>query len=179
MASVPGSNILKSALRVIASQMVDYYQDIGRDDNIIGLDLTSYAPPVKIRGSVQSVPLSAFETLGLDFGKNYVTLYTSTPLIGIERDVSGDLFTFNGRVYQCKATTNWIAVDGWNSVIAVEVKIGTALDYDFVVTPEGDFVVTPQGEFVVMPFMNSSYVATPQENLVVTGGGDYVITPEV
>jgi hypothetical protein len=166
--AVPGSNILKSALRVIASQTVDYYQDIGRDNNIIGLDLTSYAPPAKIRGSVQAVPLSAYEALGLDFGKNYVTLYTGTPLIGVERDVSGDIFTFSGKIYQCKATTNWIAIDGWNAVIAVEVKIGSALDYNFIITPENFYVVTPENEFVIMPFFGLFFVSTPSKDFVVT-----------
>jgi hypothetical protein len=143
--TVPGSNLLKRAARLIRLQEVAYYQDAGRTTNAIGIDQTVYQPPVTIKGSVQAVPLSAYQELGLDFGKNYVTLYTQTPLIGVERDVSGDVFTYNSKVYQVKSPTDWNAQDGWNAVLAVQTSYGAPIIRTYVVTPDPDpnFVVNP------------------------------------
>lgn len=149
--TVPGSNLLNRAARLIKLQPVQYYQDIDRDNNSIGLDVTNYLPPAEISGSVQAVPLNTYKDLGLDFGKNYVTLYTNTPLIGIARDVSGDVFIFNGKTYQCMSTTDWLGMDGWNSVTAVEVSRAAPDTRDFVVTPDNIFVGTPNGDFIVTP----------------------------
>lgn len=148
---IPGSNLLNRAARLIRLQPVNYYQDIGRYTNAIGLDETQFTGPIEILGSVQAVPLNVYEQLGLDFGRNYVTLYTTAPLIGVQRDVTGDIFTFSGKTYQCRSTTNWIGMDGWNAVLAVEVSIAAPVVDDFVITPEGLYVVTPDGDFVVTP----------------------------
>lgn len=141
--TTPGSNILNRATRLIAQQSVDYYQDIGRVNNEIGLDVTNYAPPVSILGSVQAVPLNDYVELGLDFGKTYLNLYTNTTLIGVERDVSGDVFVFSGRVYQCRSITNWKSMDGWNQVTAVETNIGLPELVVFIVNPDEDYIVAP------------------------------------
>lgn len=141
--SVPGSNLLNRAFQLIAKQSVDYYQDIGRVNNEIGLDVTNYAPPATLTGSIQAVPLNNYEQLGLDFGRTYVNFYTNTLLFGVERDVSGDVFVFNGRVYQCRSVTNWKAIDGWNSVLAVETNIGLPEIVNFIVNPDEDYIVAP------------------------------------
>lgn len=143
--TVPGSNLLKRASRLIKLQAVAYYQDAGRTNNDIGVEQTVYEPPVTVQGSVQAVPLSAYQQLGLDFGKTYVTLYTQTPMVGVARDVSGDVFTYNGKVYQVQSPTDWNAQDGWNGVLAVQTSMGAPIIRTYVVTPDPDpnYVVTP------------------------------------
>lgn len=143
--TVPGSNLLKRASRLIKLQAVAYYQDAGRTNNDIGVEQTVYEPPVTVQGSVQAVPLSAYQQLGLDFGKTYVTLYTQTPMVGVARDVSGDVFTYNSKVYQVQSPTDWNAQDGWNGVLAVQTSMGAPIIRTYVVTPDPDpnYVVTP------------------------------------
>lgn len=141
--TIPGSNLLRRAARLIKLQAVDYYQDAGRTANDIGVDVTAYLPAVSIQASVQPVALDDYQQLGLDFGKNYVTLYSQTPLIGVARDVSGDVFTYNSKVYQVRSPTDWLAQDGWNAVTAVETSTGMPTLLTYVVTPDPDFVVVP------------------------------------
>lgn len=143
--SVPGSNLLKRAARLIKQQTVNFYQDLGRINNEIGVDVTNYDNPVAIQGSLQAVPQNAYQDLGLDFGKNYVTFYTNTLIIGVDRDVSGDVFTYDGKVYKCRSITPWIAQDGWNSVLAVQTEVGDPQFVKFVITPSENvtYVVAP------------------------------------
>lgn len=148
---VPGSNLLSKALRVIRAQPVSYYLNTGRTRNSNGIYDADYAAPKAILGSVQAVPLNNYKALDLDFARNYVTLYTNTPLIGVQRDVSGDLFAFAGKVYQCVSTTDWLAMDGWNSVMAVQVDTALPVVTNYVVTPADIHVATPSGNRIINP----------------------------
>lgn len=114
-------NLLNRALRLVKAQPVQYRRFVGRTTNEIGLDVSEYADPVQIMGSVQAVPRSTYETLGLDFQKQYVTLYTVTEVLDLRRDISGDMIDFGGRAYQLVSSTDWQAMDGWQSVLCVEV----------------------------------------------------------
>ena len=149
--AIPGSNLLNKALRVIRAQDVTYVQNSGRIKKPNGVYETEYNLPVTIKGSVQAVPLSNYKALGLDLSRSYVTLYTNTPIVGVERDVSGDLFSYNGKVYQAVSTTNWLAMDGWNQVTAVQVDTALPASVQYVIDPVGDFIVTPQGDFIIAP----------------------------
>lgn len=143
--TVPGSNLLRKAARLIKLQTVAYYQDAGRQTNNVGVDVTAYLAAVSVQGSVQAVPLSAYQDLGLDWGKTYVTLYTQNPVVGVNRDVSGDVFVYNNKVYTCRSPTDWNAQDGWNSVLAVMTSQQPPTLLTYVITPpdESDDVVTP------------------------------------
>lgn len=119
--SVPGSNLLKAALTVIAPSTVTYYRNTGRGPNAAGQLVAILALVGPVQGSVQPVPRSKYEALGLDLSKDYFNLYTSSPVIDLQRDVSGDQFDFNGNKYQCQSKTAWEAIDGWCSVLAIRI----------------------------------------------------------
>ena len=115
-------NLLNRALKRVGSQTVQYMRFSGRTTNEIGLDVSTYAEPVNITGSVQAVPRSTYEQLGLDFQKRYIMIYTSAPVVDLQRDVSGDKISVGGKSYQVVSATDWLMMDGWQSVLCVEVE---------------------------------------------------------
>lgn len=119
--SIPGSNLLKSALTVIASQTVLYYKAQSRTANDIGQYVTLYAPAVSIRGSFQPVPKNLYQVYGLDFSKVYFTFYSLNDLIDIQRNVAADQIVFAGKRYQCESNNDWFAIDKWKGVLCVLV----------------------------------------------------------
>ncbi|WP_422930136.1 phage collar protein [Singulisphaera sp. PoT] len=121
--SVPGSNLLAMATRLIAKQPFEYHAFRGRETNYIGQDVTVFAVPVTLLGSIQPVPRSVYQEYGLDFQRNYVNVYVSQDITDIARDVAGDRIVFQGRTYECISKTPWIGIDGWDAVLCVEVPV--------------------------------------------------------
>lgn len=118
---IPGSNLLRQALSMIGSQAVTYYADAGRATTATGRDVTYFQEGVAVtEGSVQAVPRNRYESLGLDFSRNYVTWFVPQNVIGLGRNVSGDNIEFNGRRYDIETMTNWYAQDGWVECLCVE-----------------------------------------------------------
>jgi len=122
---IPSSNILAQALTVIHPMPVKYFQFTGRGVNDIGLDVSTYADPITVYGSVQAVNRSVYENLGLDWQKNYVNLFMKRLITDINRNQSGDQIEWMGRRFECKSETNWYNIDGWVEVLCVD--IGAAL----------------------------------------------------
>lgn len=120
--SVPGSNLLATALSVLGVQTVQHFRILGRTTNEIGLDVAEFAAPENVRGSFQPVPLTLIQQLGLDLNKSYVNFYSITPVFGIERNSAGDQLVFAGKRYQVLSPNDWQAVDGWQSVLCVEIQ---------------------------------------------------------
>lgn len=119
---IPGSNLLNIALTAIARQTVSYYQTMGRALNNVGQDVTTYALPVNIVGSIQPVPRTLYQQYGLDLQKSYYTFYTSNNVIDVGRNVSGDQIIFNSQRFQCESDNDWYALDGWKGVLCVLVQ---------------------------------------------------------
>lgn len=117
---VPGGNLYNKAISLIQKQTVAYYAYTGRTTNDYGVDVATYAAPVNITGSLQAVPRNRYTTLGLDFQKDYVTLFCPRNLLDLQRDVSGDLFTYDGRTFKVESLTDWFAQDGWVQALAVQ-----------------------------------------------------------
>jgi hypothetical protein len=118
---IPGANLLSTALSIIARQQFNYYAFQSRTPNVVGQDVTTYADPAALQGSVQPVPRSLFQLYGLDFQRNYVNVYVSQAIFDVARDISGDLIVFNGNCYQCLSVTPWSAIDGWCAVLCVQI----------------------------------------------------------
>lgn len=92
---IPGSNILRMALTIIARNSVVAYQFASRTLNSIGLYDVTYSDPISISGSFQPVPRQLYREYGLDFQQSYFTFYTDQlDLIDIQRGSSGDQITF-------------------------------------------------------------------------------------
>jgi hypothetical protein len=119
---IPGSNLLAQALTMIASQAVTYYADAGRATSATGRDVTAFAPGVTINlGSVQAVPRTRYEAMGLDYSKSYVTWFVPRSVLGVARDRSGDQFEWNGRRYDVESVTPWFAQDGWDEILGIDI----------------------------------------------------------
>lgn len=118
---VPGSNLLKLAATVISQQEFIWHQFSARTTDARGIDIPSYSAPVTLKGSIQAVPRKAYKSNGLDYKKNYITIYCDTPVTGIERDSSGDRIEFNGKFFQALDENDWHPIDGWSGVMFAQV----------------------------------------------------------
>lgn len=119
---VPGSNILRTALSVIGSQIVQYHRFQSRQTTITGTLVPVYAPAATLNGSFQPVPRSLYSLYGLDLQKNYSTFYTTNDLLDIQRDVAADQITFCGKVFQVLSANDWYNIDGWKGVLCVQIE---------------------------------------------------------
>jgi hypothetical protein len=120
---IPG-NLLNRAMGLCGSTTIQWYSATGTTINDIGLRVTTFALPVSVIASVQPVPRSLVQFLGLDAQKEYVNVYASTKMDDLARDRSGDQFVFGDYRYQIMSNTEWFRVNGWNGTLAV--KIGPA-----------------------------------------------------
>lgn len=120
--TVPGSNLLRQALTLIKPQTVRYYADAGRTTSATGRDVTAFAPGVTLTEcSVQAVPLTRYEAMGLDFQKYYATLFVQANALGVARDRSGDQFEVDGRRFGIVGETPWFARDGWTALLGIAI----------------------------------------------------------
>jgi hypothetical protein len=119
---IPGSNLLRQAFRVIAKQQFTYEKFLSRSKGANGLLVPTYAPAVAKMGSVQPVPRTMYEAMGLDFQKNYFTVYVTMDMQDLARDVSGDRITWDCTTLQVESKTDWFKVDGWIGLLAVQVS---------------------------------------------------------
>lgn len=121
MSIVPGGNLLKKAFKVIKKDSFIYRQFKSRITNSIGIDTPVYEPDILLKGSVQAVPRRLYQLHGLDWKKNYIMVYSSDVIEGVNRDTSGDRIIFNGKLFQVLDENDWTPIDGWNGVMCVEV----------------------------------------------------------
>ena len=105
--TIPGINLLNIASQVINLATVSYYQYVGRTVNTIGQYVTSFSEPTNVKGSLQAVPRSLYEQHGLDFNKKYVLFYVPQNTTEVQRDITGDQFTYSGQRYQVESSTDW------------------------------------------------------------------------
>jgi hypothetical protein len=117
----PGGNILALANRVISPQCVQYRPFVSRALNSAGVLVPKWSSPCTLNANVQPVPRSRYEVMGLDFQKNYATIYVQKNVVDIARDVTGDQFWYSGKLYQVESRTDWFAQDGWDAILCVEV----------------------------------------------------------
>lgn len=118
---IPGSNLLNTALKVIARQLVTYHKYKQTVQNEAGLDVSVYQFPVNITGSWQPVPRRLYQNLGLDFNNYYVNFFTSANVQDVQRDTPGDQVTYCGDRYQVISATPWTQIDGWTDVLCCKI----------------------------------------------------------
>lgn len=122
MSSVPGLNLYKLATKVIKPQAFTWFEFDSRTEDSRGFDITAYKDGVPKTASIQAVPRNLFQSIGLDFQKYYVMLYTDDPDLNVvDRDTSGDQIEFNGQCYQLLSNTDWNPQDNWEGVLAVRL----------------------------------------------------------
>ena len=133
--STPSSNLLAQALTVIKPSPIKFFKTLGRSSNDIGLLVSQYADPVTVMASVQAVARNVYEQFGLDFQKNYIQIWLQVGVIDINRDTSGDQVDWNCRRYECKSDDNWYNVDGWMSVMCVDIGKALPIPVPFIPPP--------------------------------------------
>lgn len=121
--SVPGQNNLELALRVIKPQTIELFRFLAETDSPSGKPIKQFSPGETFtRTSVQPVPATKYDQLGLDRSKRYVQVWASTDVYGIGRDHSPDEFIWNGERYQVTQDTGWMIQDGWCQFIGIMVS---------------------------------------------------------
>jgi len=118
---IPGGNLLNQALSIIGQQQFGLKKFVRREINDIGNDIPQYDCEVPVSGSVQPVPRSVYNSQGLDRKRNYITVYSSDPVVGVGRDSSGDIVKYDGRTFQVMSENDWSSQDGWAGVLCVEI----------------------------------------------------------
>lgn len=117
---IPGSNLLKMASRLIRFEVIQWAQWLSNTNGPDGTQTPAYAARVNINASVQPVPNSMYETLGLDLSKNYFLVYVSQKLHDLRRDGAPDLLYFHGKQWNVESNTDWL-VDGWRASVVCMV----------------------------------------------------------
>ena len=124
--SVPGSNLLRQALKLIRPQVVRWYANTGQATNAVGYVVPSFAAGVEVQvASVQAVPLNRYQSMGLDFKRRYVSAFIAADVIGLERERAPDEFEWSGRRFSVVTDVPWYAVDGWVEVVGVDTGPAT------------------------------------------------------
>ncbi|MDR0736620.1 MAG: hypothetical protein LBF51_07300 [Zoogloeaceae bacterium] len=124
---IPGSNLLRQAMRIIGGQGVLWFRNTGRTTTDAGLDVPEYAPPVFIdTGSVQPIDSARYDSaryaqMGLDMEKVYILWFVPADVVGVKRDLCGDVIEWNGGRWQCRHDLPWFGQDGWKQVTCVRV----------------------------------------------------------
>jgi hypothetical protein len=120
--NVPGLNLLTHALRQIHPQKLDLYRFVGSTTNAIGNQVRQYAEKVTVSGSVQAVERKFYSDMGLDFNRRYISIWTTTDVEDSEREKAGDQLRWNSNRWEVVGETEWFEMDGWNTVLAIEVS---------------------------------------------------------
>ena len=121
---IPGIDLLAMALSIMQPTSVEYYAFASRTVNAVGYEVGVYAEPVTLEGSMQAMPRSEYEQLGLDLAREYVTFYAQEDMQNSGRDRENDYLVWQGYRWDIVNVTAWHGIDGWSSVLAV--KIGPA-----------------------------------------------------
>lgn len=120
---VPGSNLLKQAMKAIKPTNIKYVKFNGRVQDALRNWVDQYALPTDLKASVQAIARDKYQDLGLDLQKNYIKMWASADLIDLKRDYSGDYFIYGGRKYKLNNQTHWYLQDGWASAIAIDIGV--------------------------------------------------------
>ena len=121
--TVPGLNLLSIALRVQGNQPVRYERFAGRVADAAGRLVDSYFPPVAVmQCSLQPVPRTRYEVLGLPMTQDHYTWFVPRKVVGLERDSAGDVIEWQGKRMKLGMTTDWHGADGWMAIICVVLK---------------------------------------------------------
>ena len=123
MSNIPSSNLLNDALTLVCPVPFDLYQFTGKTTNAIGYDVRTYADPIVAMGSIQAVDRKFYEQYGLDFNKRHIQVWSSTDIEDIYRSSAPDQIGWDSRRWEVVGETEWFQIDGWQSVVAVEVPI--------------------------------------------------------
>lgn len=116
---IPGSNLLNTAMRLIAPQSLQFYSYQSRSTNDVGVLKSNYLDPIELLGSFQPIPRTIYTYMGLDFSKQYFMFYASSDMQALNRGKAGDVLKFNNKFFEVISDTSWYPIDGWNGIMCV------------------------------------------------------------
>jgi len=119
--SVPGSNLLAQALTALGKQAVDWRAYQGKTTRADGQQVATFAAPVTLYGSWQAVTSADKAAYGLTLSMDYAVFYASNLFQNAVRDEAPDQFTYAGRRWSVIARTGWFVMDGWDSVLVIDI----------------------------------------------------------
>lgn len=119
---IPGANQLAMALSILQPTSVQFYPFVSRSVNAIGLEVSTYGEPVTLEGSVQALPRTEYERLGLDLAREYVTFFAQANMQNSGRDRENDYLAWSGAKWDIVNVTAWYGIDGWSEVLAVKIE---------------------------------------------------------
>lgn len=119
-------NVLTTAMTVIPPEPLQYERFVGKVTNEIGIDVVTFAAPVKIEGSIQHhVAERLYDAYGLSLNKNYCLVDLPAQLYGSEAQITPDRLSFHNNTWIVMKATDWFKYNGWVRVLVVAEK-----DYD-------------------------------------------------
>lgn len=118
----PGSNLLALALSAIRPQTLQLRAFVSRTENETGDTVATFATAVNFQGSMQPVDKQLYQRLGLNFAKNYSTLWVFGSVQPVARDRDGDIVIFGGKTWQCESDRDWSGVGEYRKVLCIEVQ---------------------------------------------------------
>lgn len=118
---VPGSNLLGIALQAInPTGGVQFKKYLGESENDFGATIKTYSDPAPMLGcSVQPMPASMVQQLGLSLQKQYVNIWTQSNIQVAYEGQEGDIVIWDGAEWEVMSPTSWQVQDGWKQIIAV------------------------------------------------------------
>lgn len=114
-------NLLNTAMGVIPKQSVEWLQFAGITTDDRGRETASYHDPVTVQASVQPVDSRDYQQFGLDASKRYFTIWASKPMESVTRDGSPDKFEYAGMTLEAVGNDDWLAHNGWRSILCVKI----------------------------------------------------------
>lgn len=118
---IPGSNLLRMALTVIApTQNVAYRAYMGEHENSFGGTVPNYGTTTPLFGvSVQPITKEQIQQMGLAVNKRYVSVWTLTDVEAAWRGRQNDILLWSGSEWEVLPQEDWIIQDGWRVITAV------------------------------------------------------------
>lgn len=115
------NNLLNIALQVIPKQSILWKKFVSTGEDDRGRSCAHYAEPVALQASVQPVTARDYQAYGLDLNRKYFTIWASAGMESVARNASPDRFTYAGMELEAVDNTDWLAHNGWRSILCVRL----------------------------------------------------------
>lgn len=119
--SIPGMNLLSTAMSIIKPTKIPYYSVTGTRKNELFQTVDDISLIGDILASVQPIPRKRYSYYGLDFSKHYVTVWFRVNPEMLSLMNNSGFIVWRGRKMQFVENVDWFEQDGWTRVVGVDV----------------------------------------------------------
>lgn len=88
-----------------------------------GIDAPIYEPDISVDGSIQAVPRTKYVAMGLDFKKDYLTIYSDELILGPSQNRGADKIEYQNKVYTVLSENEWLFQFDFSGILAVKEVI--------------------------------------------------------